>query len=132
MAVQWNPGNIHRGPSSSKRLDPTTSNFDELLDDGGDLFEKAAVNLISIGHFTKIIALKNKIDPFLSNKVSEGNVPDTEKMNNAKAVVLGLKTIMKEGLTQFNPNKWEKHGDGHMRVIRDQTKIDAARQNNLI
>ena len=38
--LTWNPGNTHRGPKSELR-----EKADALLDDGGNKFERGAINL---------------------------------------------------------------------------------------
>lgn len=101
-SVQWNPGNIHRGPSSSKRLDPDKDGFEQYLDDGGDEFEKAAVQILTTNHYRQLYNLNNDIDAFLANT----NI-DAEKLRQAKHIATEMRGLQNNGLTQFDPNQWE-------------------------
>jgi len=126
-AVQWNPGNIHRGPSSTKRLDPDAGvGFDELVDDGGDLFEKAAVNLLATPHFKKLVKLNSDIDTFLLTKVKDV-APDNAKVDLAQDIVRQMKAIQGLGLTQFKEKQWEMKGEDKMRLKKNQDLIDASK-----
>ncbi|MCG8548861.1 MAG: hypothetical protein MI799_00505 [Desulfobacterales bacterium] len=124
-AVQWNPGNIHRGPSSTYRLNPDSDDFDDLSDDGGEKFEKAAVNLLKTGHFKKLETLSGDIDTFLLTKVAN-TAPDNTKVELACKIVDQMKEIQALGATQFREEQWEKKGVDKMRLKKVQEKISAA------
>ena len=131
-AVQWNPGNIHRGPSSSKRLNPESGNdFDEILDDGGERFEKAAVNLVASNHFEALVNLNRDIDTFLQTKVAN-TPPDNNKVDLAKSIVDQMKTIQTKGLTQFKESQWEMKGNDKMRLIKNNQLVEEANTRNLL
>lgn len=127
LAVQWNPGNIHRGPSSSYRLNPDDGAvFNELLDDGGDTFEKAAQNLVEQGHYDALVALNGAVDTFLiddwvATSLQDSNknpAPDLqiETVKAAKAIVKKMQGIQKFGTTKFKGDQWEMHGTKKMRL----------------
>lgn len=124
-AVQWNPGNIHRGPSSSKRLNPeSTREFDELVDDGGDNFEKAAANLVTTEHYRTLKALNTKIDRFLAGSIEDAL--DDDSIEAAIEIVAQMHDLMTFGLTRFDERQWEPKGDKHMRLKMDEARLRAA------
>jgi hypothetical protein len=124
-AVQWNPANVHRGPDSEKRLSPKSGQeFNELVDDGGDAFEKAAANLVETDHYEALVALNNDIDEFLKTPV--GNAPSDTKLDDATSLVHKMHAVMEFGTTKFKENQWEMKGDKHMRLKKDEDKLRAA------
>lgn len=128
-AVQWNPGNVHRGPASDKRISKGKAGFKELFDDGGDDFEKAAVNLIHINHYTRLVTLNTDIDAFLAlPKTTDKARPNQAKVNAATALIQQMRAIQAYGLTQFKNANWEPHGQDKMRLKEDHGKVTAAEQ----
>jgi len=124
-AVQWNPGNIHRGPASSKRLNPDAGEeFDALVDDGGDNFEKAAANLVERKHYEVLEELNEQIDGFLKVPIRNG-VPDDNKIAAAVEIVRRMRALMEFGLTKFDEHQWEQKGDKHMRLRKNNTNLRA-------
>jgi hypothetical protein len=124
-AVQWNPGNVHRGPESSKRLGPAAgAGFNELVDDGGDDFEKAAANLVSKGHYEALVALNAQIDTFTGIPIV-GGVPNDDKVDAAVALVGKMHAVMKMPTTGFREDQWEMHGTTKMRVKQNDDKLRA-------
>ena len=104
-AVAWNPGNIHRGPKSDLRPNPKTPGFDELLDDGGEEFEKAAQNLVTKEHYQTLEKLNTNIDNFLGN-YNNNNLQ--MKIQAATTIVEQMLDIQQQGLTKFNQEQWEE------------------------
>lgn len=120
-AVQWNPGNIHRGPSSSFRLGPDSPNFNELLDDGGKRFEKAAQQLVSADHYMLLVGLNSRIDTYLQNgKFSAIRDDDTRnhKIANASLILKSMVDIQNMGTTGFREDQWEQIGQGNGAAMR--------------
>lgn len=135
-AVQWNPGNIHRGPKSDMRISGGTD-FDELLDDGGDVFEKAAVNLVSSGHFESLVKLSRSMEQLLQADIGEG--VDGPTLLLAKSVMDQMIAVQGMGLTGFEADKWGEAEVGSggdrkkiARLKKDQTKIDDATHKGLL
>lgn len=116
-AVAWNPGNIHRGPSSSKRLNPDSPGFNAWLDDGGDGFETAAVNVLAPDRFAAVQELNAQIDTFLSTRVA-AVAPDQAKVERAVDVVERMAAVRAFGVKEFDASQWEPHGDNMMRLRR--------------
>lgn len=125
-AVQWNPGNLHRGPGSSKRLNPASGGFQALLDDGGNDFEKAAANLIDTGHYQELEALNAEIDRFLALGKTKATSPANQaKIDAARTLVDHMRALQNRGLKAFNPNEWEPHGADKMRLKENDAKLRA-------
>ena len=124
-AMEWNPGNIHRGPKSSYRLDPNSvSQFKALLDDGGDRFEYAAVNLVDTKHFVKLELLSRNI-PYLL-KADTDNLSQ-QTLTLAGGIIGQMLDIQAHGVTKFQESSWEKHEDNKMRVKQNDDNIRAAK-----
>jgi hypothetical protein len=123
-AMEWNPGNIHRGPKSSYRLDPKyVSQFEALQDDGGDSFEYAAVNLVGTEHFTKLELLSRNISSLLQ---ADTDNPSQETLTLAGGIIAQMVDIQAYGVTKFQESSWEKHGANKMRVKLNEDAIRAA------
>jgi hypothetical protein len=108
----WMPGNIHRGPKGSYRLDPKNNKqFKEWQDDGGDSFEKAAANLVSVDHFAKLWALNAEMDKMIGMDVPEKSEEEKVKAfrDQAAAVLTLMDQIRKLGMTQFDESQWESN-----------------------
>jgi hypothetical protein len=130
-AVQWNQGNIHRGPSSTLRVS-SGAHHDPLLDDGGDAFETAAVNLVSLGHFQELQALNGELT-ILNAAVVAPPTPATIAL--ARTVLDRMHTIHQHGLTQFNPAQWHQvnvGGADKARLVANPGKQHAARAAGAI
>lgn len=105
-AITWNPGNIHRGPKSSLRLSPSAKgDFDRLLDDGGDEFEVAAVNIVSTGHYQSLEALSADIETLDKLDVTQ---PSGEAIELASQIVHKMVALQQFGVTQFHAGNWEE------------------------
>jgi hypothetical protein len=126
-AIQWNPGNIHRGPKSDMRISGGEG-YNELLDDGGEKFEKAAVNLVSTEHFGLLVELNKNVD-LLS--VANITTPlDPMILTLAKKTMDTMIQIQGMGLTGFKESNWsEQDVDGKKiaRLNQQDDKIGAAR-----
>jgi hypothetical protein len=123
-AMEWNPGNIHRGPKSSYRLDPKfVSQFEALQDDGGDSFEYAAVNLVGTEHFAKLELLSRNI-PYLLQADTDN--PSQGTLTLAGGIIAQMLDIQACGVTKFQESSWEKHGANKMRVKLNEDAIRAA------
>lgn len=131
-AVQWNPGNIHRGPSSSKRLNPEDGGFIANQDDGGKRFEQAAFNVVSPEHFQKLNQLKAEIDRLLATKTTLAAPPDETKVEQATQVISTMQEVFAYGLTGFREEQWQEIGDGKMRLRLNADRERTARGNGLI
>jgi hypothetical protein len=125
-AVQWNPGNIHRGPSSKLR-DSGGSDLEKLVNDGGNDFEIAAANVVSKEHFQALTVCKATMDSFLDTY--GGMAPEDEgydaKIAAAKGLVDAMVTVQGFGLTGFREDQWEQKG-AKMNLRLDRPKIEAA------
>ena len=121
-AVTWNPGNIHRGPESKLRLNPEDADhFNESLDDGGDSFEKAAVNLVAAEHYTELTELNGKLDELLGK--GDDVLLEPETLDLAIDIIKRMRTIQGRELTQFKKGAWKEvtiGGEKKMRVIPAQ------------
>ncbi len=124
-AIEWNPGNIHRGPKSEYRLN--AENAHNLWDDGGSKFEHAAVNLIATGHFTQVELLSRNITVFLADNTDP---PSEATLALAAGIVGQMLAIQAVPVTPFDKAAWEKHTDGgggdRMRVKQNNVRIVAA------
>ena len=108
----WMPGNIHRGPKGSYRLDPkNTRQFQEWQDDGGDKFEKAAANIVSVEHFGKLWKLNAEMDKLIGLPVPDAT--DEAKVAAFRAQVVEVLELMdairKLPTTKFDESQWEAH-----------------------
>jgi hypothetical protein len=108
----WMPGNIHRGPKGSYRLDPkNVKQFQEWQDDGGDKFEKAAANIVSVEHFGKLWKLNAEMDKLIGLPVPDAT--DGAKVAAFRAQVVEVLELMdairKLPTTRFDESQWEAH-----------------------
>lgn len=119
-SVQWNPGNVHRGPSSTFR-----ESVDELVDDGGDKFEKAAANIVGPDHYRALEALNGMIAPFLATHGPKkpGQPGYDAKIAAATGLVNQMVAVQGFGLTGFDEGQWEQHKPGKVRLRRDDDKL---------
>lgn len=120
-AMCWNPGNIHRGPS--KRAVEGDINYDELLDDGGEKFEKSAANLVEPAHYAELVNLNSAIDQLIALAVgSQGEVA------LAQGIVQQMITLQEIGLTQYDKDKWvpvdpNDARNQKRRIVRNDIKL---------
>ncbi len=135
-SITWNPGNIHRGPSSKLRLDPKTKgDFDQLLDDGGKDFEVAAVNIISTEHYHRLEALNLNLDALNKMDVTQ---PSEKAIELASGIVHQMVAIQRFGVTHFQAGNWEEHpplrqgGKPFVRLKQNDQAIHAAQGSPLI
>lgn len=120
-AMCWNPGNIHRGPS--KRVVEGDRNYNELLDDGGEKFEKSAANLVSPAHYAELVNLNSDIESLMALAVgTEGEVA------LAQRIVQRMIALQRIGLTQYDKDKWvpvdpNDARNQKRRIVRDDIKL---------
>lgn len=120
-AMCWNPGNIHRGPS--KRAVEGDINYDELLDDGGEKFEKSAANLVAPAHYAELVNLNSDIESLMALAVgTEGEVA------LAQRIVQRMIALQEIGLTQYDKDKWvpvdpNDARNQKRRIVRDDIKL---------
>lgn len=124
-AIAWNPGNVHRGPSSSLRRSPGKLGFDALIDDGGNSFEIAAANLVSTGHFALLTRLNQEVTAFNAIDLKAQNLDRANARSKAAAAMGTMSAIYDQGTTAFNPAQWQESGES-MELVRDDTKLRAA------
>ncbi len=124
-AVQWNPGNIQRGPKGDTRIQGAgKTGFDALLDDGGAGFETAAVNLVDSGQFALLQQLNVAVEGVLALAVDAGGAVDA-----AKRVITLSRQIQDFGAKGFDASEWEEQTVDEkkvMRIKRDEERIAAA------
>lgn len=94
-AILWNPGNIHRGPSS--RLYPKEDGYDKSLDDGGDDFEESVVHILSPAHYLLLDNLRKHLADLTIHKSPEA----------IKTVLEEVATLQRIGLTNYKEKQWE-------------------------
>ncbi|HVZ25989.1 MAG TPA: hypothetical protein VG842_08045 [Sediminibacterium sp.] len=126
-AVQWNPGNIHRGPKSDMRISGGEG-YNELVDDGGEKFEKAAVNLVSTEHFGLLVELNKKVDLLAAANIT--TPLDPMILTLAKQTMDTMISIQGMGLTGFKASNWSEQDVGGKKIARlnqQDEKIGAAR-----
>jgi len=137
--LTWNPGNLHRGPKSELR-----EKADALLDDGGDSFEFAAVNLLNTEHYIDLSVLNKNLDVLLAAKTDP---PSEDTVQLASGIIHRMIDIQKRGLTEYKAEAWEEvapsgeeggedEGNGskrgYMRLKQNTEKIKAAAQDSDI
>jgi hypothetical protein len=133
--LTWNPGNLHRGPKSELR-----EKADALLDDGGDSFEFAAVNLLKTEHYLDLSVLNKNLDVLLAAKTDP---PSEDTVQLASGIIYRMIDIQKRGLTEYKAEAWEEvtpqvgeEGEedkkGYMRLKQNTEKIKAAAQDSDI
>ncbi|GAA4034368.1 hypothetical protein GCM10022409_18420 [Hymenobacter glaciei] len=108
----WMPGNIHRGPKGSFRLDPKNAKqFLDWQDDGGDKFEKAAANIVSVEHFGKLWKLNAEMNKLIDMPVPDAADEAEVAVFRAQVVeVLELMdAIRKLPTTKFDESQWQAH-----------------------
>lgn len=108
-SVEWLPGNLHRGPSSRRRLSGGVG-WNELLDDGGDKFEKSAQNLVKANHYQALEQLQVTLEAFLNES------DPAAQLTAAETAVGEMVNIQAYGLTNFDRDRWQPHGEKGVRV----------------
>lgn len=94
-AILWNPGNIHRGPTS--RLHPKEEGYDKSLDDGGNDFEESVAHIISPAHYVLLDNLRR-------------HLADLETDHSPEAIQTVLEEVaalQRIGLTNYKEKQWE-------------------------
>lgn len=94
-AILWNPGNLHRGPTS--RLHPEEDGYDKSLDDGGDDFEESVAHILSPAHYLLLDNLRKHLADLTTHKSPEA----------IKTVLEEVATLQRIGLTNYKEKQWE-------------------------